>query len=113
MVQVSPNEVMKSGQGHHHMQNARPFSRIFTADVTINNSVTSGTTAKGVPFKKTAAATITKADGSTVTRTVMAFGDQLAEVGSRLRKGRTVSLAIQHDGGSVKVIGLPREKAQG
>lgn len=91
-------------------QTARRFSPIFVADVTLNNSVISGKTKADVPFKKSAEATIKKADGTTMVRTIMAFGNQLAEVNNSLRKGRTVKLAVQHDGGSVKVIGYPRDK---
>ena len=91
-------------------QNARKSSPIFNAEVTFNNSFFAGTTAKGVAFRKSQGATLKLADGREISRTVMAFGDQLAPVKNSLRKGRTVKLAVQHDGGSVKVIGFQRDK---
>ena len=87
----------------------RKFSPIFSADVTLG-SIASGTTKKGVPYVKSAA-TVTLPSGQTVPRMVMAFGEQLAAVRKVLRKGRTVKLAVQHDGGTMKIIGFPRPKA--
>src|SRR3546814_13641290 len=46
----------------------------------------------------------------TKTMTTMAFGKSYAEVGKLLRKGRAVDLAVQFDGGTVKVLGRPRDK---
>lgn len=95
------------------MQNTQParrFSPIFVADVTINNPIVGGKTMKDVPFMKTPSATITKPDGSSIERTLMAFGNQLSEVESSLVEGATVKLAVQYDGGSVKIVGYPREK---
>ena len=89
------------------MADRRKFSPIFTASVTPTASVAYATTAKGVPYAKFPATVGFK--GGDAQRTVMAFGDQLAAVRKSLRKGRAVELAIQHDNGTVKVIGLPRE----
>jgi hypothetical protein len=84
----------------------KPFSKIFDADVTFNNTVSSHVAGNGTPFKKSQGASVVMPDGETVTRTVMGFGDQID--GITLRKGRKIRLSIQRDGGSMKIIGLPR-----
>ena len=73
-------------------------------------SVTSGTTAKGVPYKTAKGSVMTKKDGSTREITVMAFGDQLAEIKNVFRKGRTADLTVVFDGATLKAIGFPRAK---
>lgn len=81
---------------------------MFKANITFG-SVSSGTTSKGVPYKKSRAQ-VTTSKG-TVERTVMAFGAQLETVGSNFRKGRSIDLTVAYQGGTVKVIGLPRAAA--
>ncbi len=83
---------------------------MFKTNITFG-SVTSGKTAKGVPFKTAKGSIMTKKDGSTKTLTVMAFGDQLEEVSPVFRKGRRADLTVVFDGGTLKVIGFPRVKA--
>ena len=41
----------------------------------------------------------------------LAAGKSHTEVAGLLRKGRPVDLAVQYDGGTVKIVGLPREQA--
>jgi len=87
----------------------RKFSPIFNAPVTQTGEMIEKTTAKGVPYAKFQADVGMK--GGVVPRTVMAFGDQLASVRDSLAIGQTVELAVQRDGGTIKLIGFPREKA--
>src|SRR3546814_7367125 len=44
------------------------------------------------------------------TRTVMAFGRSAADVHKLLTTGKPVELAVQFNGGTIKVIGTPRER---
>src|SRR3546814_15672765 len=87
--------------------NARRFSPIFVATVT-PATVSTRTDKNGNKYAHMAGATIAQEGKETKTMTTMAFGKSYAEVGKLLRKGRAVDLAVQFDGGPVKVIGLPR-----
>jgi hypothetical protein len=87
---------------------SRKFSAIFNAPVTQTGEMIEKTTAKGVPYARFQADVGMK--GGVVPRTVMAFGDQLAAVRDALEIGKTVDLAVQKDGGTIKLIGFPREK---
>lgn len=86
----------------------RKFSPIFNAPITPTGEMTEKTTRKGVPYVRFPAEVGMK--GGPVPRTVMAFGDQLAAVRDSLKEGQTVELAVQRDGGTIKLIGFPREK---
>jgi hypothetical protein len=102
---------MKSVQKQDSINMAnRSFSKIVAASITFNNPVTSAKTVKGATYKKSAEATVAYENGETVTRTVMGFDKQIDGL-KNLRKGATVRLAVQRDGGSVKIVGLVREKA--
>ena len=90
--------------------NARRYSPIFTATVT-PASVSTKTAKNGNKYLISQGSTLQKGDAEPKTVTLMAFGKSRDEVASVLRKGRPVDLAVQYDGGSVKVIGLPREEA--
>jgi hypothetical protein len=89
---------------------ARSFSKIVAASITFNNPVVSAKTVKGTTYKKSSEATVAYENGKTETRTVMGFDKQIEGL-KNLRKGATVRLAVQRDGGSVKIIGEVREKA--
>jgi hypothetical protein len=89
---------------------ARSFSKIVPATITFNETVSKAKTVKGVDYKKSANATVAYENGKTETRTVMGFGAQIDGI-KNLAKGKTVRLAVQRDGGSVKIVGLVREKA--
>jgi hypothetical protein len=89
---------------------ARSFSKIVPATITFTESVVKSKTVKGVDYKKSANATVAYENGKTETRTVMGFGAQIDGI-KNLAKGKTVRLAVQRDGGSVKIVGLVREKA--
>jgi hypothetical protein len=86
----------------------RKFSPIFNATITPTGEMVESTTAKGVPYGKFQAEVGMK--GGAVPRTVMGFGEQLASVRDSLVVGQTVELAVQRDGGTIKLIGFPREK---
>jgi hypothetical protein len=88
----------------------RAFSKIVPASIKFNNSVSKAQTVKGVDYKKSPEATVTFENGDVVTRTVMGFGPEVMAL-KNLAKGKTVRVAVQRDGGSVKIVGAVREKA--
>ena len=88
----------------------RAFSKIVPATITFTESVTKSTTVKGVQYKKSVNASVAFENGETVSRTVMGFGPEVIGL-KGLAKGKSVRLAVQRDGGSVKIIGAVREKA--
>ena len=87
----------------------RKFSPIFNATITFGAVATSVGKNKAEYAKSVS--DVTLPDGQTVQRTVMAFGDQLASVKPVVSEGNTAELAVQFDGGTLKVIGYPRPKA--
>ena len=87
----------------------RAFSKIVPASIKFNESVSKAQTSKGVDYKKSQNATVTFENGDTVTRTVMGFGPEVMALRG-LAKGKTQRLAVQRDGGSIKIIGAVREK---
>lgn len=87
----------------------RSFSKIVPATITFTESVRKSQTKGGVDYKISQNATVAFENGETVTRTVMGFGDQVKGL-KNLAKGKSVRLAVQRDGGSVKIIGEVREK---
>jgi hypothetical protein len=88
----------------------RAFSKIVPASIKFNESVSKAKTTKGVDYKKSANATVTFENGDVVTRTVMGFGPEVMALRG-LAKGKTQRLAVQRDGGSIKIVGLIREAA--
>ena len=86
--------------------NTRRFSPIFTATVTPGSvSTRSGKNGKYAVMQNS----LIQRDGKDdKTMTVMAFGKPREEVARSLRKGRPVDLAVQYDGGTLRVIGFPR-----
>jgi hypothetical protein len=87
--------------------NARRFSPIFVATIT-PASVSTRTDKGGNKYAYLAGATIAQGDKEPKQMTAMAFGKSHTEVAGLLRKGRPVDLAVQYDGGTVKIVGLPR-----
>ena len=90
-------------------QNAHRFSPIFVATVT--PASVSTRTGKNGKYALMQGATVQYGE-TRKEMTVMAFGKSRDEVASKLRKGRPVDLAVQFDGGTMKVIGFPLEKNQ-
>lgn len=88
------------------MARSRKFSPIFTADVTFG-AVSIAKTAKGAPYAKSRS-TVAFPNGQVCERQVMAFDRQYESVKDLLVAGRTARLAVQHDGGTVKIVGTPR-----
>ena len=86
------------------------FSPIFVASIT-PAAIETRTNVKGVAYAYLAGATVVRPNGKSDTRTVMAFGKSREAVAEMLREGETVSLAVQFDGATVKIVGLPREAA--
>ena len=86
-----------------------PFRAIFTATVT-PASIVSSKTKNDKPYLTMAGATVSH-KGNDRTRTVMAFGKSAEAIQDLRVEGQPIDLAVQYDGGTVRVIGLPREAA--
>lgn len=78
----------------------------FVATVTPND-VDCGTTEGGQPYATLKDATISRPGRPDVIRTIMAFGPA-AGVASALEKGAPVPLAVQSNGATLRLVGLPR-----
>lgn len=89
---------------------AKRFSKIFTAQVSFGDDVTVSQDRRKSVYGRAGAA-VKLPDGQVVNRTVMAFGNQLVSVQPDFVPGNVVDLAVQFDGGTLKVIGYPREQA--
>lgn len=83
------------------------FNPIFTATVT-PASVKNPLASNGNKYTVMKGASVKLANGNVETRTVMAFGPARDSLSGLLRKGKSIELAVQRDGGSLKVIGLPK-----
>lgn len=88
---------------------ARRFAPIFVATVTPANIETRE--GKNGTYAVMQGSTVTQGDRESKTMTVMAFGKSHVDVADILEVGKPVEVAVQYDGGSLKIIGLPREKA--
>lgn len=86
------------------------FNPIFTVAIT-PASVSTRTSANGRKYAYMGNATIEQSGKEPRQATVMAFGDQRDAVAKLLRKGKRVELAVQRDGGCLRVIGLPKAAA--
>lgn len=89
--------------------NARTFRPIFNATVT-PAEIETKPSAKGSDYILMKGAQVAYGD-KTSERTVMVFGKSVDAVRDSLESGKSVELAVQFDGGSVRVVGLPREAA--
>lgn len=78
----------------------------FVATVTPTDLDT-GTTEGGQPYAKLKDARISRSGKPDIVRTIMAFGPA-AGVASELEKGVPVELAVQSNGGTLRLVGLPR-----
>lgn len=87
-------------------KNFRPILRATITPASIEHLVASGP--KQTPYIKMSGATVTRGDKTNV-RTVMAFGKSADAVRDMLVEGQPVELAVQYDGGTVKIIGEVRE----
>ena len=85
----------------------REYRPIFTATIT-PQAIETLQTQKGDNYLKMTGATVAFKDKSQE-RTVMAFGKSVADVEALLEVGKPVELAVQFDGGSVRIIGQVRE----
>ena len=83
------------------------FNPIFTVSAKLG-SVSNRTAQNGTKYAVVSGCEITLPGGETETRTLMAFGKARENVAGLLRKGKTVSLRVQRDGGSLKALGLAR-----
>lgn len=88
---------------------ARRYSPIFSATV-IPDNVEPLMTTTGKDYTRMSA-TLRRDGKPDIKRTVMAFGQPNLDIRHLLNPGQPVQLAIQMNGGSAKVIGLPREIA--
>ena len=87
----------------------RAFRPIFNATIT-PASIESKTSATGGNYLLMSGATVAYGN-VTQTRTVMAFGKSVADVQGMLAEGQPVELAVQYDGGSVRIVGQVRAPA--
>lgn len=92
------------------------FRPIYPATI-VPGTIESLTNAKGAPYLKMTESSVTSIkSGKQNTRTVMVFGKSVAMVKDMLVEGQAVDLAVQNDGGSVKIIGEilpPKVAAEG
>lgn len=88
---------------------ARRFSPIFVA--TITPAAIDTREGKNGAYAFMQGSTVSQEGKEPKTMTVMAFGKSHTEVSELLVTGKPVDLAVQYDGGTLKVIGVPREKA--
>lgn len=96
------------------MTNSKPqnaFRPIFAATITPGASIENLISTKGTRYIKMVDATVSREGKEPSVRTVMAFGKSADAVRDKLIEGTPVELAIQFDGGSVKIIGEVRERA--
>src|SRR3546814_4609317 len=87
---------------------ARRFSPIFVA--TITPAAIEVREGKNGAYAYMQGSTVTQEGRESKTMTVVAFGKSHSEVADLLNPGSPVDLAVQYDGGTLKVIGVPREK---
>ncbi len=69
--------------------------------------VETGTTENGQPYTSMKDAVVSHKGKPDQTRTIVAFGPAAA-IASRLVKGAPVALAVQNNGATMRLIGLPR-----
>lgn len=89
--------------------NGYRFSPIFDADVT-PGPVEILTGQKG-DYARMRGTTVTPNGKPAKTITLMAFGKSLEAIRDVLEEGKTIPLAVQYDGGSMKAIGFQLPKA--
>jgi hypothetical protein len=87
-----------------------PFRPIFAATIT-PAGIEALTSVKGKGYIKMQGAQVSRNGGEPTTRTVMAFGKSADAVRDLLVEGKPVELAVQFDGGTVKIIGEVRAPA--
>ena len=90
-------------------QTARKFSPIFVATIT-PTSIETKQSKDGAAYLLCSGARFERPGQEPQTRTVMAFGQSANDVRDMLAAGKPVELAVQFNGGTVKVIGAPRER---
>lgn len=90
--------------------NGRQFRPIFSAVIT-PASIENKTSAKGTGYLLMQGATVTREGQDPKVRTVMAFGKSVDAVEGMLVEGQPVKLAVQYDGGTVRIVGQVREPA--
>lgn len=92
------------------------FRPIYPATI-VPGTIESKTNAKGETYLKIPESQVTSIKtGKSSSRTVMVFGKSVAMVKDMLVEGQAVDLAVQNDGGSVKIIGEilpPKVAAEG
>jgi len=92
------------------------FRPIYPATI-VPGVIQNETNAKGDPYLVIRESQVTSIkSGKTSTRTVMVFGKSVGMVQGLLETGKAVDLAVQNDGGSVKIIGEilpPKVAAEG
>jgi hypothetical protein len=82
---------------------------VISVEIKPESTVTAGTGANGQPFASIKEAAIARNGRPDTRQTVVAFGPA-ASILASLEPSRPVQLAVQHNGGTLRVIGLPRAK---
>lgn len=98
---------MENNGNNSENASKREFRPIFNATIT-PKAIETLQTSKGDNYLKMTGATVEFKDKSQE-RTVMAFGKSVADVEALLETGKPVELAVQFDGGSVRIVGQVRE----
>lgn len=92
------------------------FRPIYPATI-VPGAIESKKNSKGETYLKIPGSQVTSIkSGKTSPRTVMVFGKSVGMVQALLEEGKPVDLAVQNDGGSVKIIGEilpPKVAAEG
>ena len=69
--------------------------------------IVSGDTSRGQPYSTLKDAVVSQKGRADSVRTVMAFGSA-GLTAEKLLPGVPVDIAVQHDGGTLRMVGLPR-----
>lgn len=88
-------------------QTARRFSPIFVATIT-PSSIETKRSKTGADYLLCTGARFEREGREPQTRTAMAFGQSAQTVHDLLTPGEPCELAVQFDGGTIKIIGAPR-----
>jgi len=90
------------------MRASRKFRPTFLVTITPQEEVDSGRTSKDQPYSTLRNALVSRDGREDVVRTVMAFGQASSGLAAFLKPGKPVTVAVQHDEGTLRIVGEPR-----
>ncbi len=73
--------------------------------------ISCGDTSNGQDYISMADARIEREGQASMQRTVMAYGPVTSTLSEILEPGKPVRVAVRHNGGTLKIVGLPRNEA--